>query len=100
MNKTLSVALAVLAPPAVALTALADAPAPVIDNGRVTVRDIMLQPGEPGPPSPMPATMCSFISMADASAVLTARPCDHAAGSAMAGHGGATSDTALDARRP
>src|ERR1700744_1149284 len=42
MNKTLgAIALAMLA--ALTQAALADAPAPVIDNGRVTVRDVVLK---------------------------------------------------------
>ena len=50
MNRTLALAaLAALALPALAPAALADAPAPAIDNGRVTVRDVMLTQGEPGP---------------------------------------------------
>ncbi len=97
MNKTLALAaLAVLAMPALAPDALADAPAPVIDNGRVTVRNVMLSKGEPG----------SAITHAGDYVVLyinggrirgaDGKTLDHAAGSAMAGHGGSTADTALD----
>ena len=85
-----------LALSALAPGALADAPAPVIDNGRVTVRSVMLSKGEPG----------SAITHAGDYVVLyinggrikgaDGKITDHAAGSAMAGHGGMTSDTALD----
>ena len=98
MKKILSrTALAALALPAVTLAALADAPAPVIDNGRVTVRDIQLGRGQPGPTIQHAGDYVVLyvkggrIRGADGSAQ------DHASGSAMAGHGGATSDTALDA---
>ena len=98
MKKTLTgIALAVLATPAVTLAALADAPSPVIDNGRVTVRNVMLSKGEPG----------STITHAGAYVVLyinggrirgaDGKTLAHAAGSAQAGHGGTTGDTALDA---
>jgi quercetin dioxygenase-like cupin family protein len=98
MKKILTgIALAVLATPAVTLTALAEAPSPVIDNGRVTVRNVMLTRGEPG----------STITHAGDYIVLyinggrirgaDGKTVDHAAGSAMAGHGGVTGDTTLDA---
>jgi redox-sensitive bicupin YhaK (pirin superfamily) len=84
-------------PGLLASPAWADAAAPVIDNVRVTVRDIHLKPGETAP----------VISHAGDYVVLYVtggrirssenKTAAHAAGSAMAGHGGATADTALDA---
>jgi quercetin dioxygenase-like cupin family protein len=98
MKKTLArLAWAALAMPAVTLAALADAPAPVIDNGRVTVRDVALKQGQPGPVLQHAGDYVVLyvkggrIRGADGSSQ------DHASGSAMAGHGGATGDTALDA---
>lgn len=98
MNNTLArIALAVLAMPALTLTARADAPAPLIDNGRVTVRDVPLKQGEPGPAIQHAGDYVVLyvkggrIRAADGSAQ------DRASGSAIAGHGGSTSDTALDA---
>ena len=46
MTKTLLCAALLAALP---LTALAQTPAPVIDNARVTVRDVALEPGKPAP---------------------------------------------------
>jgi len=97
MKRTLPfIALAVLAIPAVTFGALADAPAPVIDNGRVTVRDVPLKQGQPGPAIAHAGDYVVLyvkggrIRGADGSS----QNC--ASGSAIAGHGGATSDTAPD----
>lgn len=97
MNKTLSrTALAMLALPAVTLTALADAPAPVIDNGRVTVRNVMLSKGEPGVTITHAGDYVVLYINGGRIRGADGKTMDHAASSAMAGHGGATSDTALD----
>jgi hypothetical protein len=81
---------------ALPLPALADAAAPVMDNPRVTVRDIHLEKGMPGP----------VISHAGDYVVLYfdggrikdggGKTAVHAAGSATAGHGGTTADTSLN----
>jgi quercetin dioxygenase-like cupin family protein len=89
MKKTLFCLLAGLATPA-----LAQVPAPVIDNERVTVRDIQLEPGKPGPAIQHAGDYVVLyvkggqIRAADGK---TASPVD---GSAVSGHGGTTSDTA------
>jgi hypothetical protein len=97
MKKTpVRIALAMLAMPVLTLGARAEAPTPVIDNGRVTVRDIDLKQNQPGPVVQHAGDYVVLhvkggrIRGADG----TIR--DHASGSATAGHGGATSDTALD----
>jgi quercetin dioxygenase-like cupin family protein len=102
MNKTSGLAaLAVLALPALTLGALtlpawADAPAPVIDNARVTVRNVVLGRGEPGAAIAHAGDyIVLYINggrIKGADGTIT----DHAAGSAIAGHGGSTADTALD----
>lgn len=96
MTKTALAALALLLTPALSAPAWADAAAPVIDNARVTVRDIHIKKGETAP----------VISHAGDYVVLYVnggriRSTDNktpspAAGSAVAGQGGATADTALD----
>lgn len=90
------VALALVAMTAGALSARADAPASVIDNGRVTVRDILLKPGQPGPTIEHVGDYVILyvtggrIRHTDGSSQILV------AGSATAGHGGMTRDTALD----
>ncbi len=90
MKKTLICALSLLAVPA-----LAQVPAPVIDNARVTVHDIMLEPGKPGPAIEHTGDYVILyfqggrIRSADGKTVV--RP----SGGASFGHGGSTSDTAL-----
>ena len=100
MNKTLPrLALAALAMPALTLGALADtsasAPAPVIDNTWVSVRDIQLAPGMAGPALTHAGDYAVlYISggKVQSNGVTTA----HEAGSASFGHGGTVSDTAVD----
>ena len=97
MNRTLALAaLAVLATPALTLGALADAPAPVIDNARVTVRNVMLNKGEPGAAIAHPGDYVVLYINGGRIKGADGKTTDHAAGSAMAGHGGSTADTALD----
>lgn len=84
-----------------ALIGLAATPAlaqmPVIDNARVTVRDIALTPGTPGPAITHAGDYVILFEQGgrirNAAGQISAYP----NGSAVAGHGGATSDTALDA---
>jgi hypothetical protein len=97
MKKTLAgIALAVLATPLVALAAPADAPVPVINNGRVTVRDIQLSRGQPGPVLQHAGDYVVLYLKGGRIRGADGKSQDHASGSAMAGHGGTTSDTALD----
>jgi quercetin dioxygenase-like cupin family protein len=76
---------------------LADAAAPVIDNERVTVRDIHLKAGETAPVISHAGDY--VILYVDGGRIRSTddKTAAHAAGSAMAGRGGATADTALDA---
>ena len=80
-----------------AAPALADAPAPVIDNERVTVRDVHLQPGEAAPAISHAGDY--VILYVDGGRIRSAggKTARHVAGSAASGHGGATSDTAIGA---
>jgi hypothetical protein len=92
----LRTALAALAMPALTLAALADGPAPVIDNIWVSVRDIQLAPGTDGPALPHPGDYAVlYISggRVRSNGVTSA----HEAGNASFGHGGTVSDSALDA---
>jgi hypothetical protein len=100
MTRTFSVAAlaAVWATPALlAGAAWADAPAPVIDNERVTVRDLHLQPGEAAPAISHAGDY--VILYVDGGRIRSAdgKTVRHAAGSAVSGHGGATGDTAIGA---
>ncbi|HVV27443.1 MAG TPA: hypothetical protein VHC40_05700 [Rhizomicrobium sp.] len=82
--------------PASAFAQPAGLPAPVIDNARVTVRDITLVPGKPGPVVPHAGDYA--ILYFDGGRIRDAggRIAVHPAGDAGYGHGGETADTALD----
>ena len=71
-------------------------PAPVIDNSRVTVRDIHLEKAVPGPTIPHAGDYVVLYfdggRIRDASGKVHAWP----EGAAAAGHGGTSRDTALD----
>ena len=95
MNKTLgAIALAMLA--ALTQAALADAPAPVIDNGRVTVRSLTLKQVEPAPAISHAGDYVVLYIKGGRIKSADGKTQDHVSGSAFAGHGGTTSDTALD----
>ena len=89
MKKTLFCMLAGLATPA-----LAQAPAPVIDNERVTVRDIALEQGKPGPKIEHAGDYVVIYVNGGAIRAADGKTATRAPGSAISGHGGATSDTA------
>jgi len=91
MKKTLICVLAGLATPA-----LAQSPAPLIDNARVTVRDVMLQPGTPGPAISHAGDYVILYFEGGRIRSAGGKTATHASGGAMFGHGGSTSDTALD----
>jgi quercetin dioxygenase-like cupin family protein len=98
MEKTLiRLACAMAAMAAITITAQAEAPAPSIDNGRVIVRDIFLTQGQPGPA--IKHTGDYIVLYVTAGRIRRADGTTQTplAGSAIAGHGGTTSDTALDA---
>ena len=97
MIKTrLRTALAVLAIPIFGLAARAEEPRPVIDNGRVTVRDVMLGPGQPAPAIQHAGDYIVLYVKGGRIRGADGKVQDHVSGSATAGHGGSTSDTALD----
>jgi quercetin dioxygenase-like cupin family protein len=97
MKATLArIALAVLAMPALTLTAVADAPPPVIDNGRVTVRDIDLKQNQPGPVIQHAGDYVVLYVKGGRIRGADGKIQDQVSGGATAGHGGATNDTALD----
>ena len=98
MNKTLSGAtLAMLAGPALALAAPADAP--VVDNSWVTVHDVQLVPGTPGPALTHPG---DYVVLNISGGRVRSngqgkeKTATQVAGSASFGHGGTVTDTALD----
>jgi hypothetical protein len=100
MTRTLLVAAlaAVSATPALlAGAAWADTPAPVIDNERVTVRDVHLRPDQAAPAISHAGDY--VILYVDGGRIRSAdgKTVRHVAGSAISGHGGATSDTAIGA---
>lgn len=92
------IALAVLAVPALTLVAQADAPAPVIDNTWVSVHDVRLVPGTPGPALTHPGDYVVLnISggRVQSNGQNKEKTATHAPGSATFGHGGTVTDTAL-----
>ena len=90
------VALAMLAIPVLGLAARADALPPVIDNGRVTVRDLHLNQGEAGPAIQHAGDYIVLYVKGGRIRGADGKTQDHVPGSAIAGHGGTTSDTAVD----
>jgi quercetin dioxygenase-like cupin family protein len=94
MKKSLFCALTILAAPSLAQTARADAPAPVIDNERVTVRDIALEQGKPGPAIEHAGDYVVLYVKGARIRAANGKTAAHASGSAYFGHGGTTSDTA------
>ena len=95
MKKTLSLA-AMAAVAVFGLTHAALAQAPVINNGRVTVRDVALKQGQPGATIQHAGDYVVLYISGGRIRGADSRSQTHAPGSAMAGHGGTTSDTALD----
>jgi hypothetical protein len=89
-------ALALTAAPALA-QAPAPLPTPVIDNARVTVRDIALAPGQPGPAIPHAGDYVVLYFDGGHIRGADGRIKAHPAGDAAFGHGGETRDTAMGA---
>jgi hypothetical protein len=103
MNKALFCVLASLTTPALAQSpspAIANAPvinnAPVIDNERVTVRDIRLEPGTPGPAIEHAGDYVVLYLQGGRIRSADGKTVTHPTGGAMFGHGGITSDTATN----
>lgn len=84
---------AALAMPLLALPALAQAPGPVIDNERVTVRDIPLEQDKPGPMIEHSGDYVVLYVKGGRIRAADGKTVTHPSGSALFGHGGATSDT-------
>jgi hypothetical protein len=94
MNRILTrMAAAMLAAPALTLAAQADTP--VIDNTWVTVHDLQLVPGTPGPTLTHPGDYV-VLHISGGRVQSNGTTATHAAGSATFGHGGTVTDTALD----
>ena len=96
MKKTLICILAGLATPALGQTAPAPLPTPTIDNARVTVRDLVLQPGAQGPAISHAGDYVILYFQGGRIRAADGKTATRASGGAMFGHGGSTSDTALD----
>ena len=91
MHLVLPAALALIAVPAMA----DELPAPVIDNARVTVRDIHLEPGKPGPAIPHKGFFAVLYFDGGRIKIADGHTVSHPAGDAVTGQGGVTHDTAL-----
>jgi len=89
MKKILFCGLAVLATPAWAQSA------PVIDNARVTVRDVVLQPGAQGPSIAHAGDYVILYFEGGRIRSADGKTATHPSGGAVFGHGGATADRAL-----
>ena len=87
---------AALAMPLLTLPALAQAPAPVIDNERVTVRDIMLEQDKPAPVIEHAGDYVVLYVKGGRIRAANGKTVTHPSGSALSGHGGTTSDTATN----
>jgi len=90
MKMTLLGGLSLLATPA-----LAQAPAPVIDNEQVTVRDIALEPDTPAPAIAHAGDYVILYFQGGRIRGADGKTRAHPSGGAFFGHGGTTRDTAL-----
>jgi quercetin dioxygenase-like cupin family protein len=95
MNKTCLFAL--LALPVLAQSALAQGLPAVIDNARVTVRDVPLAPGQPAPVITHAGDYVILYRTGGRIRGSDGQVADHPDGSAVFGHGGQTNDTAVSA---
>ena len=68
---------------------------PVIDNARVTVRDIHLEPGKPGPAIPHAGYFAVLYFDGGRVRIADGNTVRHPAGDAVTGQGGVTHDTAI-----
>lgn len=93
MKKALICALAGLAAPAFAASG---PPLPMIDNARVTVRDVRLRPGVQAPAIAHAGDYVILYFEGGRLRSADGKTATHPSGGAMFGHGGSTSDTALD----
>lgn len=96
MNKPLPCAALTAAAMALfTLPGLAEAPAPLIDNERVTVRDIKLEQGKPGPAIEHAGDYVILYVQGGRIRAADGKTATHASGSASSGHGGKTGDTPI-----
>jgi hypothetical protein len=91
MRLVLPAALSLIATPALA----DELPTPVIDNTRVTVRDIHLEPGKPGPAIPHKGFFAVLYFDGGRIKIADGHTVRHPAGDAVTGQGGVTHDTAI-----
>ncbi len=96
MTKIAISAMLICATAALTGAARADAPAPVIDNARVTVRDIHIKKGETAPSIAHAGEYVVLYVNGGRIRSTGNKTANPVAGSAMTGQGGATADTALD----
>ena len=96
MKKTLFCAVTALTVAAAAQPGWAQAPAPVIDNQHVTVRDIALEKGKPGPVIAHAGDYVVLYYQGGRIQGADGKTANHPSGGASFGHGGSTSDTALN----
>jgi quercetin dioxygenase-like cupin family protein len=82
---------------ALPLAAFGQTPAPVMDNARVTVRDVALEPGKPSPAIAHDGDYAILYLKGGRIRGSNGRITRHADGGAVFGHGGVTSDMALEA---
>jgi predicted metal-dependent enzyme (double-stranded beta helix superfamily) len=94
MKKTLFCAL-ICALAALATPALARSATPLIDNARVTVHDVMLQPGVQAPAITHAGDYVVLYFQGGRIRAADGKTAMHPSGGAMFGHGGSTGDTAL-----
>ncbi len=88
------ICVAMLATPLLTFPVLAQMPAPVIDNERVTVHDIQLEQGKAAPVLSHAGDYVVLYVKGGAIRSANGKTATHADGSAFFGHGGTSSDTA------
>src|SRR5262245_1131146 len=96
MKKPLFCALTALATIALTQTGWTQTPAPVIDNQHVTVHDIALEKGKPGPAIVHAGDYVVLYYQGGRLKGADGKTVNYPNGGASFGHGGSTSDTALN----
>jgi quercetin dioxygenase-like cupin family protein len=94
MNKTLFCAVLAALP---ALAQSAQAQTPAIDNARITVRDVVLEPGKPAPVIAHAGDYAILYLQGGRIRGSDGKVAKHPDGGAVFGHGSVTSDTAIGA---
>ncbi len=96
MKKTLFSAVTVLAASALIQAGWAQSAAPLVDNERVTVRDVMLEQDKPAPAIEHAGDYVILYFQGGRIRAADGKTVTHPSGSALFGHGGTTSDTATN----